>query len=542
MDATFWCFTKFDLDNFFCMRIIECVMFCQCEILPFILALVAPATHDPQFVLNYLIYMFLCYLPHAFIWQLMLFLKRDAFVLALICRRCRALSRSGELKSSLKTADQSSVEALWNTVDNENVDYFGNEPINPPPHTTHRIYNAWFNRLSVRVGWNRVSACLCPPVPSRKQASSMHRAKVIWLNNRGAILASSTCGLFCTLMAWITFNNKGQAMLFTLSLWPILFCIIWMKSRFRLFLTMLALYSFFLVLTCLIFGLGEANTTSPAGWGAGCLDMGTADSIHKTGEIPYQSCGMTKKGLDVVDYALMAKLAYRDNTTGLYNLSSEWFPEFKVVATAPPDQLMQYVQFDHRYSNVTVIAIRGTAGTWTALFDMDFYYGSTIYQYVNQLLPFSSLTPEAWVRYLIGASDVGINDLKLVEQIVTYSNSVAMTGRDLIFTGHSLGGAMAKAAALELIQYPGVSAVSFSGPGMVYVETRFSGVLRSLLDRVVWNIVPRKDIVPMADKQGGLVQQIDCDIFFVDCHGISNTIHTLVEACGDRKHRNLWCM
>ena len=67
----------------------------------------------------------------------------------------------------------------------------------------------------------------------------------------------------------------------------------------------------------------------------------------------------------------------------------------------------------------------------------------------------------------------------LIQHIVDYIlQEVAMKHMDVVITGHSLGGAMAKAVALVLSNHleGNVNAVSFSGPGVVYLEHRFTGV------------------------------------------------------------------
>ena len=107
---------------------------------------------------------------------------------------------------------------------------------------------------------------------------------------------------------------------------------------------------------------------------------------------------MKKKGLDIMDFALFSSLAYRDNsTTGglplLNNLTRDWFPGFDRVYQSKPRDLLQFTRYDETTSNVTVMAIRGTFGSWTALFDIDFYFGSLVYEYTNFILPISRCGP-----------------------------------------------------------------------------------------------------------------------------------------------------
>ena len=74
---------------------------------------------------------------------------------------------------------------------------------------------------------------------------------------------------------------------------------------------------------------------------------------------------------------------------------------------------------------------------------------------------------------------------------------------------------------------------------MVYSRRRFGFKERSI-DRLVTNIIPHNDPVPGVDRQGGLVQYIECDEDNpLNCHKMSTTLCRLLDGCGDPRHRLL---
>lgn len=53
------------------------------------------------------------------------------------------------------------------------------------------------------------------------------------------------------------------------------------------------------------------------------------------------------------------------------------------------------------------------------------------------------------------------------------------------------------------------------------------------------NIIPNRDIVPKADWQRGLVQEVECEASFMACHSIARTVATLLRACGNPSGRTI---
>jgi hypothetical protein len=110
----------------------------------------------------------------------------------------------------------------------------------------------------------------------------------------------------------------------------------------------------------------------------------------------------------------------------------------------------------------------------------------------------------------------------------------ARVGNNLVITGHSLGGAIAAMIGAKTK----TSAVSFSGPGLLYSLGRFDITSQDVRDYVL-TMKPRKDIVPQVDELGGLVQEIRCKKSSpMGCHSTSTHLCELYFSCGDPRQRN----
>jgi putative lipase involved disintegration of autophagic bodies len=98
----------------------------------------------------------------------------------------------------------------------------------------------------------------------------------------------------------------------------------------------------------------------------------------------------------------------------------------------------------------------------------------------------------------------------------------------VIMTGHSLGGGIAKIVAAKL----GIPVIGVSAPGIA-LSHRIFGVSRANVDRLEINLLSSEDIVPMFDRQSGIILQMRCPMANpLACHQLGVTMCDLFEKCG----------
>jgi len=108
-------------------------------------------------------------------------------------------------------------------------------------------------------------------------------------------------------------------------------------------------------------------------------------------------------------------------------------------------------------------------------------------------------------------------------------------GYDVMVTGHSLGGLLATIAAAKC----NVPVVTFSAPGQLYNARRL-GIDKNKVAASVVNVNADGDIVPYADSQLGMAQNIRCSATnALACHMPRVIGCDLYRACGDPRGRLL---
>jgi len=190
-------------------------------------------------------------------------------------------------------------------------------------------------------------------------------------------------------------------------------------------------------------------------------------------------------------------------------------------------------------SRTRILAIRGTLTPWEIAVDVEIYALVLMMETLNYFAPLTNFVPRDWTRWLItrltwtsdfdgSPWDPLLQDARLLKQ---KSDS---EGYELVITGHSLGGVMAMIAGAKV----GAQSISFSPPGLEYVEGRFdvdSAAVRSTSTL----IQPQRDIVSMVDEQAGMVQNIRCELSVLQCHNVDVTRCVLFDVCGDARGRRM---
>lgn len=149
-------------------------------------------------------------------------------------------------------------------------------------------------------------------------------------------------------------------------------------------------------------------------------------------------------------------------------------------------------------------------------------------------MPILSVIPEKTIQKIIKTVALdAFSGPPVYQKVIDYAKKSDLT-KDVIVTGHSLGGAIANMVAGKV----GISSISFSPPGLEY-ETLKVNVSVEALRRHVTAIVPFSDVVPQVDVQEGSIQKIDCVASVVGCHSMDNTLCTLIDVCGNTRRRGI---
>lgn len=309
---------------------------------------------------------------------------------------------------------------------------------------------------------------------------------------------------------------------------------------FRSFVTSFVVMS--LVFFSSTFLIGTFVTGSDLDLGTYTNTSTTKDIVPLTDSSVYPVCSIDYNGMSMLDFALIADAAYGSTTELHKSLLGNRFNgtdlgDWNYVTRnniSSDDQVWFELYF--KSINMTVIGVRGTASAQDALEDMHFWFGITIMQVVNIIVPFLKQLPRDFVaRFLSMQMLTSIMPSPIYQNLLDHAVAVkARVGDNLVITGHSLGGAMAAMVGAKTQS----RAVSFSGPGLLYSRDRFGLTDREIKDYVL-TIKPRKDIVPRVDELGGLVQDIRCKrTTLMGCHSTFTHICELYLSCGDHLKRN----
>lgn len=294
----------------------------------------------------------------------------------------------------------------------------------------------------------------------------------------------------------------------------------------------------------------------------------------------YATCDFTWHGLTLVDYALIAELAYfgvssSNKDTAASTVLDQFFPAapgrgrrdrgpapelppLKFELRVPSESYLrrthaQFVELVEPSLNLSVVAIRGTdVGRISDLMeDIKMWVEPIVFMLLSTIFPTIRIWPDstasAVIEWLHGTLQLfGLQSITAVayyKPVAEYVRAIKEQGREVVLTGHSLGGGLARVVgSLEM-----VTSICFSPPGIAQSYRKFHIGLeqRSRLHHSSISVIPEYDFVPMIDTQVGLVQRIGC----VDsakalqnaCHMLEGTICELVNHCGDPRGRFSSC-
>ena len=307
----------------------------------------------------------------------------------------------------------------------------------------------------------------------------------------------------------------------------------------------------------------------------------------------YAACDWSWNGLTVLDFSLLSELAYMDESPqNLQRITSTLFPQYfdsaqlkrycggrvsslvprsvnssREVALGRSDDDWcadgggpTFLEMESSLLDVTVVAIRGTdvGRLQDFMEDVKLYAEPVVFTLLSTVFPsirlWSGATTSAIIQILYDTNAFfGLQgEAEYYRPLVNRVEELSKRGRNVVITGHSLGGGLARIVA----SLTGLPSVSFSPPGLELSHRKYSvrevdGTLRRLdnkngaLHHKSVAVVTETDVISQVDNQVGLVQRIQCDA--TDrahqnaCHLLEGTACHLLEHCGDTRGRFTAC-
>jgi hypothetical protein len=304
----------------------------------------------------------------------------------------------------------------------------------------------------------------------------------------------------------------------------------------------------------------------------------------------YSVCGWKWNDMSVLDFALLSEAAYFDDD-GHGNLQSmvhSLFPHraFTVTSSHSPSQLYgggpRYIEVSsdsggEQGAGFTVLAVRGTdVGKFHDLMeDFMLYSEPIIFSLLSTVFPTIRIWTHETTAHIIewlyefnsffGLQGEAEYYGPLTQRVFEIANKAE--GHQVIITGHSLGGGLARIVGT----LAGQGSVSFSPPGLGQSYRKYSlahsankegartkdkdknkakalsdvhnsRMSRGQMHHLSLAIVPEYDLFTQIDEQVGSVQNIQCDrdnTFF--CHLMEGTMCHLLQHCGDEAGRFASC-
>lgn len=298
-------------------------------------------------------------------------------------------------------------------------------------------------------------------------------------------------------------------------------------------------FFFYIVLMGCVFVIGGLSDNANE-----VRDYARTGVIPNNTKMPYDICSERWHGYSIIDYAFFATLAYSDDPYWTHDFKT-WFPQChdcRVVARY--NETIYFYDLYVPAKNLSIVGVRGTTTAQDIIQDFDIWKEAVLLQGASLLGPFVTFWPERlttgiiyWIyRIELFTMNPSMEQQRFYYQVLDEYVEDIKTQRNVVLAGHSLGGGLAKIVGAR----HGLPSISFSAPGVVWSRRKL-GLSIENINRVDVNVKPGVDLVARIDRDGGLVQNIDCDLSFVECHSIVRTTQNLISSCTSLDNgRNRW--
>ena len=198
---------------------------------------------------------------------------------------------------------------------------------------------------------------------------------------------------------------------------------------------------------------------------------------------------------------------------------------------------------------VTVFSIRGSKSNLDWWLDVEVFSSCAMFSLIRWIPLISkveSLTSKS-LSYLLTLPLRTLEQFTLFKKYVdTLSNALdnqieeINNKRYIIFTGHSLGGSLAKFMGIKYNK----ESLSISSPGISPLEYKFMNNknYNKYFKTNFLDIVPDNDLIPRLEVSGGVRYRVICEEGFFSCHKIDRTICTIGAMCRQEHLTGDMCM
>ena len=227
---------------------------------------------------------------------------------------------------------------------------------------------------------------------------------------------------------------------------------------------------------------------------------------------------------------------------------SEWEDHIEVIDTnfSNNKYKISLSHFKFPDLNLIVFSIKGTSNLNEVLADIEMWCSSAIFGVFSNLIPFFETYGEygrTMTEFAMSTPRFIFKQFSLVNEFVDmlseYIESVEIPeDYDVLVTGHSLGGGLAKIVSLKT----GYQAFSVSGPDVKTVEAFYSTDKTKNITRTFINVAPAQDYVSMVDTTYAQSKyHIPCQSGFRKCHSIVRTLCQTNVLCGNKELHDDFC-
>ena len=265
------------------------------------------------------------------------------------------------------------------------------------------------------------------------------------------------------------------------------------------------------------------------------------DNITKIVYLKNPVCDLRIDDMNMYQLSALAESSYQPDNDNLtldmlkVFFGVEWSNTLQMINDTNKTSFTRNYIRHYLYKNRThIISIRGTANTIDALADVELWASSFIMNILSSSIPIFNGYVSDFRNFLGYAMTLPRYMFKTFSLINSYIEGCQNfieeiptdNGTEIVLTGHSLGGGLAKLVSAML----GYKAVSYSGPG-IQALTAFYGWKNDNIAQSFTNIIPNLDPVAGVDQATGSSFYIPCQAGMIKCHDIIRTMCMLTTVC-----------